>query len=76
MVIDQSGSTSRSNAPRVALMIPAPMRTTSVFEVEVTLESDTVRLPFAFARLYRLPGYPAGMSPAQAAVGRRSPQLW
>src|SRR6478672_2968112 len=55
MVIDQSGSTSRSNAPRVALMMPAPIRTTSVFEVVVTLESDTGSLALRVRAVVRVP---------------------
>ena len=39
-VIDQSGSISRSSAPSVALMMPAPTSTTSVFVV-ATFGSDT-----------------------------------
>jgi hypothetical protein len=40
-VMDQFGSTRRSRAPRVALMIPAPISTTSVLPSVETVVSDT-----------------------------------
>ena len=43
-VIDQSGSSRRSSAPSVALMMPAPTSTTSVFVVLAPLGSDTCSL--------------------------------
>ncbi|CFR97978.1 Uncharacterised protein [Mycobacterium tuberculosis] len=52
-VIDQFGSSRRSSTPSVALMMPAPISTTSVLA-----RSDTGRLVPSLAA--PLPGYPDG----------------
>ena len=59
-VIDQSGSTSRSNAPSVALMIPAPTSTTSVFgEVPSRLSPLPKVIDLDHAASYQAAGHPA-----------------
>ncbi|COX84929.1 Uncharacterised protein [Mycobacterium tuberculosis] len=52
-MIDQFGSSRRSSTPSVALMMPAPISTTSVLA-----RSDTGRLVPSLAA--PLPGYPDG----------------
>ena len=72
-VIDQSGSSSRSRAPSVALMMPAPTRTTSVFEVAVTLESDTGSLALRVRAVVPVPRLSRGhvSSPGSRSGGVR-----
>jgi len=87
-VIDQSGSSRRSNAPRVALMMPAPTSTTSVLADSDTRIVGPFPLPRRSSRLSPwvwtqrlLPPRPkrAGpsggrsASPARAAAGQPLP---
>src|SRR6478609_10700884 len=74
MVIDQSGSTNDSNVPRVALMIPAPISTTSVLVMRSTTlgHLDEARFSRVHHGVEPVASFEALVELLHRALGKRS----